>query len=507
MIALAAEPPLAGGFTRRGACPALSAPMKTGDGLLVRLNPVAGGLSPQALVGLCDAAEVHGNGLIEVTARGSVQVRGLTERSAGLFAQAVDSLGIPVRTGVPVQTSVLAGLDPDEIVDPTALAEAIRAGIADAGLDGRLGPKVSVVVDGGGRTALDEVSADVRLSAVEGGAWLVAIAGDARTARALGVAEGIRAACDVALALLSGVAAMRRAARARDLDDARLSSVANGLEGCHPMAPPSGLPAISPTRGQINPSSTAPPISNVTEGRATSPRLISPLMGEMAGRPEGGVTERDASKTLIGSFGLSNGHTAIGIALPFGSTTAKGLVTFAESAQSLGIDDIRPAPKRTLVAICDTAAQAKALEETAQTLGFITAPDDPRRALSACPGAPDCASGHLPARKIAAEIASRYSGLLDGSLHLHVSGCAKGCAHPGASDLTIVGTEGAIGLVVGGTARDEAAAFAENDAAGRAFANLADTVAAERLPGETAAQTIQRIGLSKLSEAFGRRGT
>ena len=40
-------------YTRRGACPALSAPMLTGDGFLVRLNPVAGGLSPKALIGLC----------------------------------------------------------------------------------------------------------------------------------------------------------------------------------------------------------------------------------------------------------------------------------------------------------------------------------------------------------------------------------------------------------------------------------------------------------------------
>ena len=64
MIALAAKHPLAGGFTRRGACPALSAPMQTGDGLLVRLNPVAGGLSPAQLAGLCDAAGMFGNGVI-----------------------------------------------------------------------------------------------------------------------------------------------------------------------------------------------------------------------------------------------------------------------------------------------------------------------------------------------------------------------------------------------------------------------------------------------------------
>ncbi len=157
---------LAGGFTRRGACPALSAPMQTGDGLLVRLNPVAGGLSPNALIGLCKSASAHGNGIMEVTARGSLQIRGLTQHSATLLAAEVDALGIAVRTGVPVATGALAGLDPDEIADPRTLAERIRPAIEETGLDRQLGPKVSVVVDGGGRSALDEVSADVRLTAV-----------------------------------------------------------------------------------------------------------------------------------------------------------------------------------------------------------------------------------------------------------------------------------------------------------------------------------------------------
>src|SRR5688572_18872099 len=123
MIALAAQRPLAGGFSRRGACPALSSPMQTGDGLLVRLNPVAGGLSPAQLVGLCEAAATYGNGVVEVTARGSVQIRGLTGHSAQEFATAVNELGIAVRTGVPVQTGELAGLDPREVTDPIVLAE------------------------------------------------------------------------------------------------------------------------------------------------------------------------------------------------------------------------------------------------------------------------------------------------------------------------------------------------------------------------------------------------
>ena len=70
----------------------------------------------------------HGNGIMEVTARGSLQIRGLTAESAPLLAAEVDALGIAVRTGVPVETGPLAGLDPEEIADPRPLAERIRAG-------------------------------------------------------------------------------------------------------------------------------------------------------------------------------------------------------------------------------------------------------------------------------------------------------------------------------------------------------------------------------------------
>jgi precorrin-3B synthase len=58
----------------------------------------------------------------------------------------------------------------------------------------------------------------------------------------------------------------------------------------------------------------------------------------------------------------------------------------------------------------------------------------------------------------AARLAGAASHLIAAGLSLHVSGCAKGCAHPGPADLTLVGQEnGCYGLVVGGTARDPAA--------------------------------------------------
>ncbi len=58
---------------------------------------------------LCAAAREHGNGVIEISARGSMQVRGLTPLSAPLFAAAVASLDIALCDGVPVIANPLRG--------------------------------------------------------------------------------------------------------------------------------------------------------------------------------------------------------------------------------------------------------------------------------------------------------------------------------------------------------------------------------------------------------------
>ena len=142
----------------RGACPGLSAPMSTGDGLLARLV-VAGSVPLDTFVCLCDAARMHGNGIMEISARGSLQVRGLNALSAPLFAAAVEGLGIDLCESVPVLCDPLPD-DPSALIDSQAIAAALRHAIAEAAL--ALAPKVSVVIDGGGRIGLDAVPADIR---------------------------------------------------------------------------------------------------------------------------------------------------------------------------------------------------------------------------------------------------------------------------------------------------------------------------------------------------------
>ncbi|WP_417863026.1 cobalamin biosynthesis protein CobG [Vreelandella venusta] len=63
----------------KGWCPGAWRPMATGDGLLVRVRPPLGQLSRQQVVALCEAAETFGSGLIELTSRANIQLRGVSE--------------------------------------------------------------------------------------------------------------------------------------------------------------------------------------------------------------------------------------------------------------------------------------------------------------------------------------------------------------------------------------------------------------------------------------------
>jgi precorrin-3B synthase len=124
------------------------------------------------------------------------------------------------------------------------------------------------------------------------------------------------------------------------------------------------------------------------------------------------------------------------LGLPFGQTDAAALMVLADHASA-----VRTTPWRSfhLEGRHDPAPFAAA--------GFITDPDDPRRGIAACVGAPACAGASVPAREDAAFLAAR------GLRGIHVSGCAKGCAHPAATT-TLVGAGGTYGLVRHGRAGD-----------------------------------------------------
>jgi precorrin-3B synthase len=219
-------------IARRGVCPGLADPMPTGDGLLARLA-VTRALSLDEFAALCAAARAHGNGIVEITSRGSIQVRGLTPTSAPDFAAAIEALDIADPTDGRVITNPLAGLDPDETLDASELAEQLREILIETGLSATLAPKVSVVIDGGGALALEAIPADIRLRAQatpDGACFELTIAGD-KTGVATVPREG---AVKAVTELLRTIAARGPTARGRDVCALYLSARPARAASPHP---------------------------------------------------------------------------------------------------------------------------------------------------------------------------------------------------------------------------------------------------------------------------------
>jgi precorrin-3B synthase len=413
---------------RRNACPSLDAPMHTGDGLLVRINTVTGAISPRHLALIAEAAARHGNGILEVTRRGSLQVRGLTAESAPAFSNEVLESGIDIRMGVPVETGPLAGLDATEIADPTRIASQLIDRIGRTDLTDRLGPKVSVVVDGGGQLSMGDVLADVRLTALAGSGgvrWQIALGGTAGTAHVVGVADD-EIAVELALELLKAIAAQGRWGRAKNLTKADISKACESWTDqlrVRSTLPPSVLPDIPPPRGEI-------------------------------GSFDGGTQTSMAAKLPIGSFALTHGRTALGLGLPFGQASPDQLSALTQGAENTNISEFRLAPGHALLVICETAAQAKEFGQVATGLGFIVDPRNPRLRIVACAGAPACSSGLIQTKEIAAKIAaagvfSEGGGVRSETGMVHISGCAKGCAEPPSPAFTILGTPDGASILKG----------------------------------------------------------
>src|SRR6185437_6036973 len=362
----------------------------------------------------------HGNGVVEVTARGSIQVRGLSPISAPRFAAAIAALGIVAGDGIAVHASPLAGLDADEILDAETLAADMRRTLSKQALAMRLAPKISVAIDGGGALGLDRLSADVRLRAElknDRATLAVSIGGDDAGAAHIGFVAPEDAAAAV-IRLLEVLARRGGDVRARDV------LAADGA-------------------GQFE--------SAIYELR-------------LDGEPEPGSRSQGTQRRLvIGRHRLRDGSFGCGVGLAFGHAGATSLENLAKAAAARGVTGLRAAPDRALIFVGLSPQTVGAFGADAERLGFVVRADDPRRFVVACAGAPICASAHIAARALAPRIAAECARSLRDGFNIHVSGCAKGCARVTPAALTVVGTPDGCSLVSNGTTRDVPFAMATAD--------------------------------------------
>ncbi len=416
--------------------------MPTGDGLLVRLRPSTPGLSSEQLTALALAARRHGNGLLDITARGNLQIRGLSPPTVAALTCDIDDAGIVPSEGIAIETPPLAGYDPTEICNPLPLSAALRAAIDNAEPPLVLAPKLSVTVDGGGRLDLRGVVADIRLTVErrgEGIFWRLALAGDEQGATPVAVLPTD--------AVVGSVIGLLR----------RLSSFG-------PMARGRDLIAAAP-----------------------------------AGKPV------DAEKVEIGHpaglHALAPGRTVFGAALAFGQIEAETLIDFVRAMQALGATEFRLAPQHALLVLGLSVDAASAFADCAKGLGLRADPLHKGNHIAVCSGKGACASALIDTKAAARQLIADAPTLLDGSLVFHVSGCAKGCARPAAAPLTLVGAPTGYGLVVNGPASAVPSLYIDEKKLVLALSRLDALVRSEKQAGESARACLTRLGAAGIVAA------
>ncbi|MEQ1615396.1 MAG: precorrin-3B synthase [Hyphomicrobiaceae bacterium] len=160
----------------KGWCPGALRPMLSGDGLIVRIKPFACRISAAQAHGLADAARTHGNGMIDLSSRANLQLRGVRpETYAALFTD-LDKLGLlDPSPEEETRRNIIVTPFPDDAGDSALSAYAIATELerclaaSDLALPGKFG----FAVDCGCERVLGTAPADVRIERYGDNALLV----------------------------------------------------------------------------------------------------------------------------------------------------------------------------------------------------------------------------------------------------------------------------------------------------------------------------------------------
>jgi precorrin-3B synthase len=164
---------------------------------------------------------------------------------------------------------------------------------------------------------------------------------------------------------------------------------------------------------------------------------------------DGNATIRD----VIGHHKL-NGMSYVGVALPFGRLSGDALDHLTTVAARHGATELRLTPWRAILIVGIPAQAADAILVELHGEHFILDSADALLHVAGCPGAPACNSATTPVQQHAARFSKLFLELAPTGTALHVSGCAKGCAHASTAPFTLVGNAGRYDLIENGTAAD-----------------------------------------------------
>ena len=363
--------------TRADRCPGVLRLAEAADGYLARIRLPGGLIGARQLRALARLADELGDGRVELTSRGNVQLRGLAADVAGPLTDQLAQAGLfpsPEHDLVRnVLASPLAGLDGGP--DLTAIVQGLDAALCArprlAELPGRF---LFAVDDGRGDVA--GLGADV----------VARVRADGAVVNGLAVRG--TAAEDVVTVMLACAEAFLDVRATEGGTAWRIAELADGAERVRvAVAARLGL-----TTASLPPSASLAPVG-----------------------PDGSTAPTVPADRPVGVVG-----TAAVLLAPLGRLTAAQLTWVADR---VGERLARITPWRGVV--LPDLPDAAGLIRDAAGLGYGVDAASPWLRVTACAGRPGCASALADVQADAAGFAARWPERI-----VHVSGCARHCGRP-----------------------------------------------------------------------------
>ncbi len=360
------------------ACPGALQVHQAADGALVRVRLPGGAISAAQLNALAQAAARFGNATLELTSRGSVQLRGLADASA--VADAVAAAGLlPSATHERVRNIVASPLSgrvggrADVRTWVAELDSAIQAEPALADLPGRFWFALD-----DGRGDVSGLCADAGVQAVDDGSVALLLAG---------ADTGVRIADDEVVATMTAVARRFQEVRGTCWRITELVDPEPLLAGLHRATPVERLPAI-----------TRPPVGWIAQDDTQNETLVS-----------------------------------LSAVVPLGVLPARTAEFLAAVDAPLVITPWRS------VLVCDLSEDvADASLRVLAPLGLVFDENSPWLSVSACVGSPGCERSSADVRADAT--AGAESGTVTG--RRHYVGCERGCGSPAGGEVLVATPDG-----------------------------------------------------------------
>ncbi len=392
------------------ACPGLFRIVPARDGGICRLKLPLGRLSAAQASVVADVAARRGSGIIDITNRANLQIRGITAVQASGVAEALIEAGLgpaqpegdDIRN---IMVSPTAGIDPGQIRDVRHLAQALLNHVQGDMACRALSPKFSFLVDGGEDMAVVDHPHDI---------WLASLGPDR-------MAIGFAGCPPVSANDTPAAGAIRES----DAIDVIAAAIALFLEAA------GGDPRITRLRHLF-----------AAQSREAFVERLSKRAGDRMIRDAGVASWRRQSPVRLSHVGIGRqrqeGLFYVGAVPPVGRLSPVILTEVARIAEQCGCGDVHLTPWQSLLVPSIREGRTADTAEALGRLGLVCDPRAPLASLIACAGSPGCSAGLSDTKADTLRLARGLSGTDTGTRTLHLSGCPKSCASAATADVTLV---------------------------------------------------------------------